>query len=612
MPLIQIKDACLSFSNLNILKNSTLHINPHERICLIGKNGTGKSTILKIINKKQDLDHGLVIYRKNIKISYLKQENPININVSIYDFLSSGFNNSQIKQEKNYNISLIKKKLNINQIIEIEKTIELIQLKKNILLSELSGGLLRKVALSRALIGKPDVLLLDEPTNHLDMKTVKWLEKFLKQFNGSILFVSHDRNFIQNVSTRIVDLDRGKLISWPGDYKNFIKLKNDSNRIEKIQKKIFDKNLEKEEKWIRKGIKARSTRNEGRVKNLKLLRKEYHNYTQIEKLTDIKINQSNNHLGKIIFEIDNITFLIKNKFIVKNFSSIIQHGDKIALIGNNGCGKSTMIKILIGEKTPQNGHIYKSTGLKISYFDQNRSILDPNKSIIDNISYGKETIIINGKEQHLIGYLKNFLFKPNQLKSFVKTLSGGECNRLLLAKIFLQPSNVLILDEPTNDLDLDTLELLEKIVIDYKGTVLIVSHDEKFVNNTVNKCWLFKKNGSITTHIGNYDSLKKEKNYLIQEIKYKKIKQNKLNVNSKKNANNNKIKKELQITLIKIEKIESDIKKLQNTINHPCFFKKKIDEKLPVLKQLMQEEKKLKETLIYWENLENINIKNKT
>ncbi|AHG60024.1 ATP-binding cassette domain-containing protein [Buchnera aphidicola] len=600
MPLINLKDASLSFSNLEILKNSMLHIHKNERICLIGKNGTGKSTLLKIINKKQDLDHGCVIYKKNIKISYLKQENPKNLNISIHDFIISGFYKIYTNSNNSYNIESIKKKLNMDQIVKIEKTIELIELKKNTLLSELSGGLLRKVALSRVLIDEPDVLLLDEPTNHLDIKTVKWLENFLKKFHGSILFVSHDRGFIQNISTRIVDLDRGKLISWPGNYENFIKLKNDSNRIEKIQKKIFDKNLEKEEKWIRKGIKARSTRNEGRVKNLQLLRKENNDYKKIEKLNNITINQDKNYLGKIIFKVDKIDFSFKKKLIIKNFSSIIQHGDKLALIGANGCGKSTMIKLLIGEKKPTKGEIYKSQRLKISYFDQNRSILNPNKSIIDNISYGKETVLINGKEQYLIGYLKKFLFKPNQLNSLVKTLSGGECNRLLLARLFLTPSNVLILDEPTNDLDLDTLELLEKIIINYKGTVLIVSHDEKFINNTVNKCWFFEKNGLINTYVGNYDCLKKEQNNLIKEKKNITRKtHHQLITHIKKNH-----KTVIKEILIKIEKIECDINKLQKIVNELNFFQKKREEKVLTLKMLIQKEKELEEILIYWEQLE--------
>ncbi|QCO70920.1 ribosomal protection-like ABC-F family protein [Buchnera aphidicola] len=588
MSLINIQDACLSFSNLEILKNSTLYINENERVCLIGKNGAGKSTLLKIINKKQELDHGNIIYKKNIKTAYLPQENPKNLNISIYDFISSGLSKYKISKKKN-----------IKEAVKIEKMIEMIKLNKNTLLSHLSGGLLRKAALGRILIKEPDILLLDEPTNHLDINTVKWLEKFLKKFSGSILFISHDRNFIQNICTRIVDLDRGKLISWPGNYKNFIKLKNESNRIEKIQKKLFDKNLEKEEEWIRKGIKARSTRNEGRVKNLKILRRKYENYTKIEKLNDIKINQSKNYLGKILFKLENIDFLIKNKVIIKNFSSIIQHGDKLGLIGDNGCGKSTLIKIIIGEHKPYKGKIYTGTGLKISYFDQNRSILNPNKSILENIACGKEKIILNGKEQHIIGYLKNFLFKPNQLQSLVKTLSGGECNRLLLARLFLKPSNVLILDEPTNDLDLETLQLLEKIIIDYQGTVIIVSHDETFINNTVKKCWYFEGNGLIKTYFGNYTDLKKEKNNLKKE----KIQKNKLKTNLNIKIKNN-FKKEIDMILYRIETIEINIKKLQKQVNEPNFFKKKLEEKLPMLKMLAQQEKKLEKEILFWENLE--------
>jgi len=440
--------------------------------------------------------------------------------------------------------------------------------------------------------------LLDEPTNHLDIKTVTWLEMFLKKFPGSVLFVSHDRSFIQNICTRIVDLDRGKLVSWPGNYENFIKLKYESNRIEKIQKKLFDKNLEKEEKWIRKGIKARSTRNEGRVKNLELLRKESKDYQKIEKLNNIQINQSTNYAGKVIFRLEHVDYSINNKIIIKNFSSIVQHGDKIGLLGDNGCGKSTLIKILIGEKKPQKGQVHIGTGLKISYFDQNRSILNPYQSILDNIAYGKEKIILNGKEQHIIAYLKNFLFKPNQLQSLVKTLSGGECNRLLLARLFLKPSNVLIFDEPTNDLDLDTLQLLEKIIIDYKGTIIIVSHDKKFIDNTVKKCWSFEKDGHINIHFGNYNSLQEEKNYLRKE----KIKKNKSKINlniPKKNIN-----KELHKILHTIEMIELNIKNLQKIVNEPDFFKKTLEKKLPILKMLSQQEKKLEQNILYWENLE--------
>lgn len=579
MSLISIQNGYLSFSNLEILKNSVFHINKNERICLTGKNGSGKSTFLKIINKSQNLDNGRVIYKKDIKISYLKQENLKKFNISIYNFISSYLNKT-------------------NQIpikIEIEKIIHLLKLKKNNLLSELSGGELRKVALAKTLIQKPDILLLDEPTNHLDISTIKLLEKILIKFSGSILFISHNRDFIQNISTRIIHLDRGNLISYPGNYEKFLKLKEKNYRIEKIQKKIFDKKIKKEEEWSKKNTKARSTRNEKKIKNLKNLQNINDNYKEIEKLHEIKTNESQKYVGKIIFRIENINFSINNKIIIKNFSSTIQNGDKIGIVGDNGCGKSTIIKILLGKEIPESGKIYKNKKIKISYFDQNRSLLNPNKSIIENIDYGKEVIDFNGKQLYLIKYLNNFLFKPNQLNVLVKTLSGGQCNRLLLARLFLKKSNVLILDEPTNDLDFETLLLLEKTILSYQGTVFIVSHDEKFIKNTVNKYWSFENNGFINSYIGKYKYLKKEKKFLkkTKNIFYtKKIKQN--------------IKKSLNEILSNIENIEVQIQNLQKKINEPRFFQKEENKKILILKTLNKKEKELKKQMTIWENLENI------
>ncbi|QCI24426.1 ATP-binding cassette domain-containing protein [Buchnera aphidicola (Muscaphis stroyani)] len=595
MFLVNVQNACLSFGNLEILKNAMLCIHNNERICLIGKNGTGKSTLLKVIKKKQDLDLGQVIYKKNITIGCLNQFNPTNLNISVYNFIKKG-----IENKKSYKKIENQYEKHIYENTKIETIINKIKLNKYDLLSQLSGGLLRIACLGYVLVGEPDLLLLDEPTNHLDIKSVKWLEKFLIKFHGSILFVSHDRSFIQNISTRIIDLDRGKLISWEGDYFNFVKLKKESYRIEETHKKLFDYNLEKEEKWIRKGIKARTTRNEGRIKNLIELRKKKLNYKKIEKLSNIKINQIKTHSNKIIFNIKNISYNMHNTVVVKNFSEIIKNGDKIGLIGNNGCGKTTILKMILGQIQPEIGKIYTGSELKISYFDQNRSVLDPNKSIIDNINFGKEKCIIEGKEQHLFGYLKNFLFNPNKLRSLVKTLSGGERNRLLLARLFLQPSNVLILDEPTNDLDLDTLQLLEKIITNYSGTILIVSHDREFIKNTVNKYWIFKKNGFIDVHIGNYNFEE------YQNKKFKsKIKKIENNVKIKK-QNKSHFQKELHKTINKIKKIENKIKQLQFESNASDFFEKELKERLIVLKLLNESEKELDNQLNYWEHLESL------
>lgn len=580
MNLISIKNASLSFSDVEILKNVSFDINKKERICLTGKNGAGKSTLLKVINRQQDLDTGYITYRKNINVAYLQQENLERLNISIFDFIKKKF-----------------KIVNIDEIVKIEKIMQMLGLNKNTLLSEVSGGFLRKIALSVSLVEQPDILLLDEPTNHLDMQTIQWLENFLKKFSGSVVFTSHDRLFIENICTRIIDLDRGKLTSFPGNYKKFVELQCKNNYVEKCKKKIFDQKLEKEEIWIKKGIKARTTRNEGRVRKLEILRQENKNYKKVEKFNNIQINEIKDYSGKIAFQLKNINFYINNKTIIQNFSAIIQHGDKIGFIGNNGSGKSTMIKILTGENKIKTGEFYTGKKLKIAYFDQNRSILNSQKSIIENINEGKDTVLINGQEQHVIGYLKKFLFKPNELKRLVKTLSGGECNRLLLAKLFLKKNNVLIFDEPTNDLDLDTLKLLEAIIIQYSGTVLIVSHDRNFIKNTVNKYWLFKGHGLITTHLGVYTAP--------IEKTIKKNKKNIYNVNKKLYLSNiNQLHRELKKILNQIEHIEKNIKILQNKINTPDFFKKNIIYQTSKLKELNSEETKLEKKLICWENLE--------
>ncbi|QNS02038.1 MAG: ATP-binding cassette domain-containing protein [Buchnera aphidicola (Pentalonia nigronervosa)] len=598
MSLVSIKDAYLSFNDLKIFKQTVLHIHANERICLIGNNGAGKSTLLKVINKTQDLDHGHVIYKKDIKIAFLKQEHPKNVNMSVYDFIVSGL------LEKNAN----KKKIDVKTIADVNAIIEKLKLKKNDFLFHLSGGLLRKASIGHVLIGKPDVLLLDEPTNHLDINTIAWLETTLKKFSGSILFTSHDRSFIQNVCTRIIDLDRGKLISWPGDYQNFIKLKHKSCRIEKITKKLFDKKLKQEEQWLRKSTKARTTRNEGRVKNLKTLKQKFLDYKEKKELTHININYIENYRKKIIFKLQNIFFYIKNKIIINNFSSIVQHGDKIGLIGDNGCGKSTLLKIITQKIQPTTGEIHSKLELKIAYFDQNRSMLDPNKSIIDNISYGHGKIFLHGKEIHLVSYLKSFLFEPYQLTSLVKTLSGGECNRLLLAQLFLTPSNVLILDEPTNDLDLNTMQLLETAIISYQGTVLIVSHDKEFIKKTVHKYWLFQKDGTIIDYIGQYNFFKiptTKKNIYKTTLK---LKNNQNNLNILKLQKKNKcFKHKLKKIINEIEQLEYDITQLQEKTNTLNFFKQDQKKILLTLNNLRQKEKNLKVALETWENLEKKN-----
>ncbi|MEF1292023.1 ATP-binding cassette domain-containing protein, partial [Vibrio sp. M260118] len=377
-------------------------------------------------------------------------------------------------------------------------------------LTDLSGGWQRKAALARALVRDPDVLLLDEPTNHLDVTTIEWLENFLKDFRGSIIFISHDRAFIKSMATRIVDLDRGKLASFPGNYDNYLVEKEEMLRVEEMQNAEFDKKLAQEEVWIRQGIKARRTRNEGRVRALKKLREERSERREVQGKANIQIDDASRS-GKIVFEANSINYEIEGKSIVKDFSFNIMRGDRIALIGPNGCGKSTLLKLLLDELQPQSGKLHCGTKLEVAYFDQYREVLDPEKSVIDNLADGKQEVMVGGRQRHALSYLQDFLFAPKRARTPVKALSGGEKNRLLLARIFLRSNNLLVLDEPTNDLDIETLELLEDLLANYQGTLLLVSHDRQFVDNTVTTSWIFEGEGVIEEFVGGYHDAQQQR-----------------------------------------------------------------------------------------------------
>ncbi len=382
------------------------------------------------------------------------------------------------------------------------------------LLKDLSGGWQRKAALARALVCEPDVLLLDEPTNHLDVATIVWLENFLKDFKGSIVFISHDRAFIRSMATRIVDLDRGQLLSFPGDYDKYLEGKEEALRVEAEQNAEFDKKLAQEEAWIRQGIKARRTRNEGRVRALKQLRRERSDRIELQGNAKMQLDEAVRS-GKIVFEAEDLDYAWENKAIVKGFGFNIMRGDRIALVGPNGCGKSTVLKMLLGDLQPQAGKLHCGTKLEVAYFDQYREQLDPEKTVMDNLAEGKTEVSVGGRQRHVLGYLQDFLFHPRRARTPVKALSGGEKNRLLLARLFLKPANLLVLDEPTNDLDIETLELLEELLANYQGTLLLVSHDRQFVDNTATECWVFEGEGEIGKYVGGYhDAMSQRENFL--------------------------------------------------------------------------------------------------
>ena len=631
MSLISIHGAWLSFSDAPLLDNTELHIEENERVCLVGRNGAGKSTLMKIINREQPLDDGRIIYEQDLVVARLQQDPPRNVQGSVYDFVAEGVE-EQAEHLKAYHAISHKvmedpSDKNLNEMARLQGILDhqnLWQLESRIHdvlqqigldgdadLSSLSGGWLRKAALGRALVSNPKVLMLDEPTNHLDIETIDWLETFLKTFQGSIIFISHDRSFIRNMATRIVDLDRGKLVSWPGDYDLYLTSKEEALRVEEMQNAEFDRKLAQEEVWIRQGIKARRTRNEGRVRALKALRRERSDRREVMGKANMQVEEASRS-GKIVFELENVDYSVGGKQLVRNFSRQVQRGDKIALIGSNGCGKTTMLKLMLDQLKPDSGRVHIGTKLEVAYFDQHRAELDPDRTVMDNLAEGKQEVMVNGKPRHVLGYLQDFLFHPKRAMTPVRALSGGERNRLLLARLFLRPSNLMILDEPTNDLDVETLELLEELIDGYQGTVLLVSHDRQFVDNTVTECWIFEGNGEIGSFVGGYHDAQQQRAAYKQQ---KSAQASKPAAAAKPAEKSDAAKRgggklsynltrELEQLPQKLESLETRIGELQAKMSHPDFFSQPHDQTQPVLDALAQTEQELEAAFARWEELE--------
>ncbi|MCW0353082.1 ABC transporter ATP-binding protein [Pantoea ananatis] len=635
MSLISIHGAYLSFSDAPLLDNTELHIEENERVCLVGRNGAGKSTLMKIINGEQPLDDGRIIYETDLVVARLQQDPPRNITGSVYDFVAEGVEEQAEHLKAYHAISHLvmddPSDKNLNEMARLQGILDhhnLWQLESRIMdvlqqiglspdteLSSLSGGWLRKAALGRALVSNPRVLMLDEPTNHLDIETIDWLETFLKSFSGSIVFISHDRSFIRNMATRIVDLDRGKLVSWPGNYDAYLEGKEEALRVEEMQNAEFDRKLAQEEVWIRQGIKARRTRNEGRVRALKALRRERSERREVMGKANMQVGEASRS-GKIVFELENVDYAVDGKQLVKDFSAQVQRGDKIALIGPNGCGKTTLLRLMLQQLKADHGRVHAGTKLEVAYFDQHRAELDPDRTVMDNLAEGKQEVLVNGKPRHVLGYLQDFLFHPKRAMTPVRALSGGERNRLLLARLFLRPSNLMILDEPTNDLDVETLELLEELIDGYQGTVLLVSHDRQFVDNTVTECWIFEGNGEIGTFVGGYHDAQQQR----AAYKQQKVQGSAKGTNSaprpadakndaaKRNANklSYNLTRELEQLPQKLEQLEARIGELQAKMSHPDFFSQPHDKTQPVLDELADVEQQLETAFARWEELESM------
>ncbi|WP_286936635.1 MULTISPECIES: ABC transporter ATP-binding protein [unclassified Pseudoalteromonas] len=633
MDLIRIQKAQLAYGTHPLLDDADAVIESGERVCIVGRNGAGKSTLLKVLDGQVILDDGEINQLGGIKISRLEQDPPKGANGSVFDYVAQGmpdianllidYHHVSTQLQTDCTDKLLNKLERLSNDLEacdgwrfdsrIQLVLTRLELSPDAKLESLSGGWLRKVALARALVSEPDLLLLDEPTNHLDVDSVKWLEQFLKEFKGGIVFISHDRAFIRAVATRILDLDRGKLISYPGDYATYLEQKAHDLKVEESQNALFDKRLAEEEAWIRQGVKARRTRNEGRVRELKQLRVERKARVEQVGKTDFNIETADRS-GKLVFEAKHLSHAFKDKVIANDFSTLVMRGDRIGLVGPNGIGKTTLLKLLFGDLEADSGHIKQGVNLEFAYFDQYRQKLDEEATVQDNVAEGKQEVMMGGRSRHVLGYLQDFLFPPARARTPVKALSGGEKNRLLLAKLFLKPSNILVLDEPTNDLDIETLELLEEIINQYQGTVLIVSHDREFIDNTCSSVWAFEGDGKITDMVGGYTDYQAYLSYLAEQEKQqqapkKDVKPAPVAATKPENKSTKlsyKLKLELEQLPNKMEQLEAAVEAQQAVVSDPDFFKQDSDVTTNALNHLAKLESDLEAAFERWEELEEL------
>ncbi len=520
MSLVRFDEVSLEFGDQPILRRADFAIEEGERVCLIGRNGAGKSSTLKLIAGDIQPDGGEVFLRGGIGISQLAQTLPTEFEETVHDVVGQGLQHVRELRRRYEQLShaahdaatlremeTLQAEIDARRGWHLEQRIETVLsdlgLPAAVPLKNLSGGWRRRVALARALVSNPDLLLLDEPTNHLDFSTIEWLEHRVRGWPGAVLFISHDRTFIDRLATRIVEVDRGKLVSWPGNYGDFLRRQEKAIADEARENAQFDKKLAEEETWIRQGIKARRTRNEGRVRALKAMREERAQRIKRPGRARIHIEDADRS-GRKVITAKNISLSFGDKQVIPTMSLKILRGDRIGLVGNNGVGKSTLLRILLGELAPDTGFVKHGTNLEIGYFDQFRQELDPERTVAQNINDGSEFVSINGKPRHVIGYLTGFLFSPKRAMTPVKALSGGERNRVILARLFAQPSNLLVLDEPTNDLDVETLEVLEEQLVEYPGTLIVVSHDRAFLDNVITSTLVFEADGGIQEYVGGY------------------------------------------------------------------------------------------------------------
>lgn len=620
MSLVTLRDINLGFGHPSLMENLNLRIEEGERIALLGRNGCGKSTLLKMLTEEVLPDSGEIQFRTGLVVARMSQEVAEDIAGKNYAVIASGL--GEIGQHINDyhhfslqtdNPSAMQRMHHAHEKIDAANAWHFLQrieivLARLLLNGEddfrsLSGGQSRRVLLGRALVQEPDILLLDEPTNHLDISMIEWLEDFLLTQNTTLLFVSHDRRFVRRLATRIIELERGQLTSWPGDYDEYRKNREQMLAAELKQESEQDKKLAAEENWIRQGIKARRTRNEGRVRALEELRRQRQARRERVGNVNIAIQQSERS-GKIVIEAEDVSYAYDTQAIVENFSITIMRGDKLGLLGPNGVGKTTLLRLLLGELKPQKGSIKHGTRLEIAYFDQQRAQLDENATVIDSLSLGKDSVTVNGKEKHVISYLQDFLFSPERARSPVNALSGGEKNRLLLARMFCRPSNVLVLDEPTNDLDFETLDLLEQLLVEYTGTLLLISHDRSFINDVVTSTLSFEGNGVVEEYVGGYDDWLRQRPTATVNVKAAEKPATSKTSTTKQAKLSYKHQRELDELPQKIEQLEQAQLAIHDRMAEPDYFKQDKDALANDQIKLAEIDNELEQAYSRWEELD--------
>ena len=633
MPLVRLDKVALNFGTHILLDDVDFTLKKGSKIGLLGRNGAGKTTFMKVIAGSMQPDSGERWLRPGVEVAWLEQSLPVADEQSVYDMVAGGLeevgellkqyhhmiadyeNADMAKLERVQGALEAKQGWSLGQ--KVDTVITQLQLPADKLMSQLSGGWRKRVALARALVREPELLLLDEPTNHLDVPAIEWLEKQLQEYNGAVLLVTHDRTFLQNVVNKIVEIDRGHLYEFEGTFQKFLDFREQQLASEERANKLFDKKLAEEEVWIRQGIKARRTRNEGRVRALEALRLERGARRELEGSAKFKLNTTVSS-GKIVAALENISHSFGERPVIKDFSTTVMRGDRIGIVGANGAGKSTLLKILLGKLTAQEGTVKLGSKFEVAYFDQLREHLDMEKNLIDNVSGGSDYIEINGQSKHVISYLGDFLFAPDRIRTPAKALSGGEQNRAILAKVFSRPANILVLDEPTNDLDIETLELLEDILLKFDGTVLLVSHDRQFMDNVVTSLMVFEGDGKIGEYVGGYsdwarkggklfsfeDSEKSSRGSSTKQLEEKP---------EPKKAPSKKLSykdhRELEALPAKIEALEISQSELEQHMSKPEFYDNQVDGGKSVeqtLKQVAEVQSQLEKAYERWEDLEKL------